>query len=131
MKRYEYPIGALVGIGRNKTAARDDALAQADEALTGPYAPHVIEGDPDHEYGLVVCYRNPLGWSYIFPRAGMCTHSATDVDDCLRRARSHMAQNLADPAGDRRLDLIQNEQDRAQHNYLMDRMQDSSRPQTT
>lgn len=64
--RHEFRIGDIVATARTKKGARDEAFAMAEEALTGSYAPILLEYRGHQK--LIV--RTPQGWEEW--RFGLC-----------------------------------------------------------
>jgi len=114
-KEVEYKIGPVIGIGRNKTLARENAEQQAEKMLSGAYMPRYM-----YWRGTITVFtREPQqGWSYriIWPdqevtlrndgtkrfsedhlETTYCTnygYNQDNLDDTILQAKFHVAQSM-------------------------------------
>jgi len=118
-KQKYYDIGPITGKGQAITTAKEDALAQAAEALGDISYPY-MRRFPNGDIGLV--YRAPYGWNYQIMRQEEQTnhpHSCLvgcggNKRDAIHALERHMAQNCMDMP-DRGMACLTHEEDRREH----------------
>lgn len=106
------------GQGRNVTAAKKDAGAKIQRALSGDYSPILIRA---HGEGILIFREPKYGWGYtlIHPDTqGRLWSNGSNYDnqkEAERKARSHLAQIIFAHDGPDGSEVIKNKSDLAEH----------------
>lgn len=115
-------IAGIEGRGRNKTEAKANALAKIEQALAGSFSPYLIVAHG----AIVLIWRTPhTSWGYrilqpepdevLAESLSGCCLGYSSRDEAERAARKHLAQYIFTLDGPDGSEVIENEQDRQEH----------------